>query len=388
MAKRIPVLLVILCLAAFFPVTAFAADAQQVTAMIEKLPEKEDITEENAEEIEKAMEAYLSLTDAEKIRVENYKKLEDVYDAAVRGGYIQKKEQPVDQDKAHAEYDQKNLEESDTVETDAMEFVFTISEYSPDLSIVIHYTTDTNGDGAADIPSRIVLTSPEGGTTPISNSNSALKDETMDIALTWEASFLQLDVAYASEGKWKIVTSDPVTFKAIPYAGVQKKITAKDDKKEEDADAAEPEEEKSGPGAGTIVLIIVMLAALAYLLKTYILKKPGEEPVKKKREVKVEENIPRRMSDEEVKEQMKREFLERKQREEEEFGDDDYDPIGGEDGQDEDYEEIELEEHEEGETGLLRKDDRPMSTGEKDAEEEDDGEVFDDSVDFLDDDAF
>lgn len=372
------------------PAVVLAADAEQVTQMIEELPEVEDLTENDVGAIKKAMEEYRSLSMSEKLGVENYKKLEELYEKAKQSGMLESEVPQDERDAQSVKQEQENMETSSEVETGTMEYVFKIDEMSPTTSIVVHYITDLTGDGMGDIPSRIVLTSPEGVTAPLSNGSSGLKDETMDIALTWEPNYMQLDVAFAIDGKWKITTSEPVTFRAMPYAGVRKDITPEDDKEKADAGVTQPEDEKGKKGGGNILMIIFLIGVLVFLAKKYFFKKPDSlnAAAKKKKEKPIQEDgIPRRMTDEEVAEQMRREYMEKKAREAEENEyDDGYEEL---DEEQEDYDEP-LEEYEEGDTGILRKEDVPAGQDqpEEEAVEDDDGSDDDDNPDYLADDAF
>lgn len=384
-------LLVAVCLSMCPPAMVFAADAVQVTQMIEALPEKEDITEYDADAIKKAMEEYRSLSMSEKLNVPNYDKLEEVYEKAKKAGYLESEVPQEQRDAEDAMREQAGMRESSEVETGTMEYVFAVSDSSPAISVVVHYITDLDGDGMGDMPSRIVLTSPEGVTTPLSNGSSGLKDEKMDIALTWEPNFMQLDVAYAVNGKWKITTSDPVTFRAMPYAGVRKDITPEDDKEKADAGVTDQEEENSGSKAKNIVLIIFLCGVLVFLGKKYIFKKPDdpEAAAKQKKPKPIQDDVPKRMTDEEVAEQMRREYMEKKARDEENDYDDDYEDL--EDEQD-DFDDMELEEYEEGDTGILRKEDATAQEAPEEEEEDpgdDDSEYSEDeNPEFLADDAF
>lgn len=379
--KNIRAVLLAVCIAMTAPCTVFAADADQVTDMIELLPSDiKDMTEKDAEEIIHTMEEYEALPSAEKLKVSNYDKLYDLYKEADRNGYVKNVKTQEERDKERIAQEQENMEAETGTSVGALEYLFEISQTNPNLSIVIHYLTDLNGDKVGDTPSRIVLTSPDGTVTPIVNTNVALKDDTMDITLTWEKNFLQMDIAYASAGKWKITTAEPVTFSPMPYAGIKQTITSEEDKKQEDAEVpmepGEEEEQKQGGGISFTLIFgfIALFVVLGYLIKNNAFSK-GEQAEKKndeKKEKEVEEAVPKRMTDEEVMEQLRREHLERKQREEQEDLDEEDDEDGyallDEEGNDVtqhiDYDSIgmELEEYEEGNTGILKKSDLPAAS--------------------------
>ena len=352
-----------LCLTfAVCPIKSFAADAQQVQEMIAALPDAEDATEEDAPDVEKAMEEYRNLPMAERLEVENYEKLEDLYQDMSRAGYIEEAQEEVVTDEERAQEEHAQMSQSDSTETGKMEYVFAISDSSPTVSIVMHYITDMDGDGKGDIPGRIVLTSPTGVSTPITNATSGIKDDTMDITLTWEENFMQMDVAYAKNGNWEIITSDPVTFRRMPYAGEKQEIIAEGGSEESDEGVAdvnikpEEQEDKGGFGIFSIIAIVALLGVLAFLLKTFILGGDKNTEPKKKKENAQPDDAPMRESDEEVMRRLKQEMS---RRNEEPEGQSEYlDDADLEETMKVEYDDDDLlEEYTEGETGLLRKSD-------------------------------
>lgn len=179
-------------------VPAYAAaydDAGIISERIEKLPE-EEVTEETAKEAEQLMDAYNELPMAEKLNVENYSKLERICKAAVRAGYVGETENTMSSDQARAAMEQVTLEESANTETGTTEYIFQSSPSSDEMSIVIHYLTDINGDGEGDAPARIILISPKGVTTPLAATNTRLLDDTMDIGLVWERTFMPQNMIF------------------------------------------------------------------------------------------------------------------------------------------------------------------------------------------------
>ena len=211
----------VMCLSMTAPLTAAASaeDVERLNKIIEELPAEEDLTGEQADDVKAAMELYQSLTTAEKLEIEGYGKLEKEYETLLSGGLIRDEKKEKEKEQKRQESEQEKLRESESTESESTSYVFNVTDKKQGLSIVLRYTTDRDGDGYGDVPDRIVLTSPYGTTTALSNANASMSDETMEIACQWEKKFLQLDIAYAQKGKWKITTSEPVTFSRMPYAG-------------------------------------------------------------------------------------------------------------------------------------------------------------------------
>ena len=237
------------------------------------------------------------------------------------------------------------------------------------LSIVLRYITDRDGDGYGDVPDRIVLTSPYGTTTALSNANASMSDETMEIACQWEKKFLQLDIAYAQKGKWKITTSEPVTFSRMPYAGVRQEIRPEDEKTKDDASAAAEEDtapKKKGFSWWKLIVILFLLGCLVFLRIRF---RPGTAARKKKRRKKKSEDdedddveAPRPLSDEELRQQLLKEHEEREEQErllDEQDLEEEQEYFRR---RDEEAEET-LAEYTEGDTDLLNKKDNPTLNG-------------------------
>ena len=328
-----------MCLSMTAPLTAAASaeDVERLNKIIEELPAEEDLTGEQADDVKAAMELYQSLTTAEKLEIEDYGKLENEYEKLLSDGLIR---------------DEKKEKEKEQ-----------------GLSIVLRYTTDRDGDGYGDVPDRIVLTSPYGTTTALSNANASMSDETMEIACQWEKKFLQLDIAYAQKGKWKITTSEPVTFSRMPYAGVRQEIRPEDEKTKDDASAAAEEDtapKKKGFSWWKLIVILFLLGCLVFLRIRF---RPGTAARKKKRRKKKSEDdedddveAPRPLSDEELRQQLLKEHEEREEQErllDEQDLEEEQEYFRR---RDEEAEET-LAEYTEGDTDLLNKKDNPTLNG-------------------------
>ena len=361
----------VMCLSMTAPLTAAASaeDVERLNKIIEELPAEEDLTGEQADDVKAAMELYQSLTTAEKLEIEDYGKLENEYEKLLSGGLIRDEKKEKEKEQKRQESEQEKLRESESTESESTSYVFNVTDKKQGLSIVLRYTTDRDGDGYGDVPDRIVLTSPYGTTTALSNANASMSDETMEIACQWEKKFLQLDIAYAQKGKWKITTSEPVTFSRMPYAGVRQEIRPEDEKTKDDASAAAEEDtapKKKGFSWWKLIVILFLLGCLVFLRIRF---RPGTAARKKKRRKKKSEDdedddveAPRPLSDEELRQQL---LKEHEEREEQERMLDEQDLEEEQEyfrRRDEEAEET-LAEYTEGDTDLLNKKDNPTLNG-------------------------
>ena len=361
----------VICLSMAIPITAAASaeDVERLNKIIGELPAEEDVNEEQADEVKTAMELYQSLTTAEKLEVEGYEKLEKEYGKLRDGGLIQDGKKEKEQEQRRQESEQEKLRESDSTESEATSYVFNVADPKQGLSIVLRYTTDRDGDGYGDVPDRIVLTSPYGTTTALSNANASLSDETMEITCQWEKKFLQLDISYAQKGKWKLTTSEPVSFSRMPYAGIRQEIRPEDEKTRDDAAAAAEEDtapKKKGFAWWKLIAVLFLLGCLVFLRIRF---RPGtvsrrKKPRKKNREDDEDDDFepPQPLSDEELRQQLLKEHEEREEQErllDEEDLREEQDSFRR---MEEEAEET-LAEYTEGDTDLLSKKDNPALNG-------------------------
>lgn len=361
----------VMCISMMAPLTAAASaeDVERLNKIIEELPAEEDLTGEQAADVKAAMELYQSLTTAEKLEIEGYGKLEKEYETLLSGGLIRDEKKEKEKEQKRQESEQEKLRESESTESESTSYVFNVTDKKQGLSIVLRYTTDRDGDGYGDVPDRIVLTSPYGTTTALSNANASMSDETMEIACQWEKKFLQLDIAYAQKGKWKITTSEPVTFSRMPYAGVRQEIRPEDEKTKDDASAATEEDtapKKKGFSWWKLIVILFLLGCLVFLRIRF---RPGTAARKKKRRKKKSEDdedddveAPRPLSDEELRQQLLKEHEEREEQErllDEQDLEEEQEYFRR---RDEEAEET-LAEYTEGDTDLLNKKDNPTLNG-------------------------
>ena len=306
-------------LASVTPVTAFASplDVETVNTIIAELPEREDMTEEDYALISEAMEKYNSLSNSEKLGIENYEKLESCYNWAVQHGFIKETAKPAEGDGGRSESSrtQDAMPDSGKREDDATQYLFTLDDKTPTITVRIHYTTDRDGDGNGDIPSLLNITSPTDKTyslidtlngtgneetvTPDGSKmiESTLKSSEINMTLLWMPTFLQIDIAKGPKGKWMIMTSDPVYFEKTYYAGARLEIEPEEGSTKTPAEtessqpAAQPRRGLGGLGIISIAGAIIS-AVLLILIKSGIFQKsfkdddydsPSENKKKKKK---------------------------------------------------------------------------------------------------------
>ena len=386
------------CMAASLPTAVYAGqeDVQAVNQMIEDLPDMDNmstittLTPEEIEKVKQARDAYIALDMSEKVQVTDYAKLSGLYDRLLSNGSI-KDEVLESQQKEDYSRQQQDEQEVSANSDKALKYVFELSSTDgTSRTVILHYTTDINGDGVWDKPERIVLTNPKGESTPVTEAVTAMKDDNMNIVLTWEPNFLQLDIASGITGKWTITTSSEVTFTSSNYLGLQDMIPAQDDTEEsaeetqgedvgygkddvmptEEATETEtaepiPESGSSGPGLIKSILgigaIIAMLGALLFMYKK--MKATGgaedEEPEEK----------PEPLSEDEEMDRFKQEYKAEEKKQLEQFSqDEDMSPLEEDEDDDDEVNTIvsqpdiedddeTIEAHMEGDTDLLHRND-------------------------------
>lgn len=365
MRKKLGLLAACMCIS-LLPgrVLATPEDVAKVNEIISSLPEREDLKEDDAAPVEEAMDLYTALTTAEKIGVEDYEKLEKDYELFVESGLIRDEKKEKEKERQRLKEEQESLKPSGENEPETTSYVFAVSGSEPSLSVVMRYVTDKDGDGYGDMPYRIVLTSPSGETTSLSNASRNLKNDSMNIVLTWEKKFLQLDIAEAEEGNWKITSSEPVTFSSMAYAGIRQEITAADEKTKDDA-AEKPEESEEEESLLFVALKYFAAAALVGLVIVFFLTRRKKNDTDEDDDEDDDEyDAPQQLTEEERVAQIRKDHQERmekeKQREEEELRaeeEEEYNRQKDEAAKDS------IAEYTEGDTDLLNRKENPVMHG-------------------------
>lgn len=228
--------------AAFVPCPAYAQAAQsdalaRVSQMIAHLPEKDDVTLEDADLIKEVEKAYNALSSAEKARVQDVARL-----TAAR--------QRLDQLTGESVPEEEEAEEIPAVDSYSIEF----TEQRRQATVIISYVYDADGDGVNDVP-HISITPPGGSPVQVTNISTEIRLSGFEAGATWEANGVRFDISSATLGKWIFSSSLPVTFKVSEYAGKQQVVKPKEE------EAPEEEKKKGTP----FVLPIAFVAVLAGL---------------------------------------------------------------------------------------------------------------------------
>ena len=256
--------------------------SDKVTAMIAVI----DTEDPDAAMVTEARSAYDALSMAQKMQVEGY---ENLTAAEAKLGV----------DSVSTESgQQQNNNAPDTGSKSGKTYTFYISDYTPQVTVMVRYQTDADGDGKMDSPN-ISMTSPSGTQFEIPEGATALEDEEYKLELVSTPSYTQIDVAFAKNGTWTVNTSNLVLFTLSDYSG----DTPAQEFKGEKIEPVTIEEPKNNS-------LLVLGGVAAALAAAFILIKKmpsGKQQGGKKKE---EEgpDIPRRMSEEEEIEAIRREW--------------------------------------------------------------------------------
>ena len=290
--------------------TAFATESESEALMsrINNLPPVEDLGKTHADEVKALMHMYASLKMSERVSITNYDILKKAFDSLVNKGILTNEDNSILQEQKAEKEKQDAKKTSDNTVSQATEYNFE-SNGESGRTIVIRYTTDTDGDGKGEVPTRIVLTAPDGKTYPVSNTSLSMSDgDKLKVDLTWTDLYLQLDFSKFASGKWSLKTSQAVTFSSKEFAGKAADVVSEDDKHKA---PKEEKEEKSNPFFFILFIVVVILLAFFGIRKYISVMNEPEEPTYSEDDM--EDNQFKRVSDQEMYEQMKREYQQQKQ---------------------------------------------------------------------------
>lgn len=275
---------------------------------INNLPPVEDLGKTHADEVKALMHMYASLKMSERVSITNYDILKKAFDSLVNKGILTNEDNSILQEQKAEKEKQDAKKTSDNTVSQATEYNFE-SNGESGRTIVIRYTTDTDGDGKGEVPTRIVLTAPDGKTYPVSNTSLSMSDgDKLKVDLTWTDLYLQLDFSKFASGKWSLKTSQAVTFSSKEFAGKAADVVSEDDKHKA---PKEEKEEKSNPFFFILFIVVVILLAFFGIRKYISVMNEPEEPTYSEDDM--EDNQFKRVSDQEMYEQMKREYQQQKQ---------------------------------------------------------------------------
>ena len=184
----------------------------EIDSIIEKINSLKTSQSPQVLEIQQTRYRYNALTMAQKARVTNENLLYELEQAA----HI-----TYDYNQIYANYGTNTDDLSDSM-SKGTSYTFELKK-DTSISISIKYTMDNNMDGIMDTPV-ISLKTPDNNILQLSTENTELHDANMNIKLTWADGFSQMDIASGQEGKWTILTSEPVVFMQMDYAGSKQDI--------------------------------------------------------------------------------------------------------------------------------------------------------------------
>ena len=252
---------------------------KQITKVQEAIDSISDKTKK--EDIMKIRYMYNALTMAQKARVSNESVL---YEWEKKNNIV---------------YDYSSLQPPDDsyVSSDSkkgVSYTYDISEEKKSISISIKYTVDNDADGKYDVP-EINLKGPDGTIISISLGMTEIKNANMAVKFTWTDSFMQLDIANCTYGRWTISTDLPVVFSSMDYAGSQNDIESIPEYTEDTLNTEEKEKKKIS--ASTIIRIAIFFLVIIgyFFFRSY--KKANKENIKRENKRKFEQYV---KSDEEI----------------------------------------------------------------------------------------
>lgn len=184
----------------------------EIDSIIEKINSLKTSQSPQVLEIQQTRYRYNALTMAQKARVTNENLLYELEQTA----HI-----TYDYNQIYANYGTNTDDLSDSM-SKGTSYTFELKK-DTSISISIKYTMDNNIDGIMDTPV-ISLKTPDNNILQLSTENTELHDANMNIKLTWADGFSQMDIASGQEGKWTILTSEPVVFMQMDYAGSKQDI--------------------------------------------------------------------------------------------------------------------------------------------------------------------
>ena len=184
----------------------------EIDSIIEKINSLKTSQSPQVLEIQQTRYRYNALTMAQKARVTNENLLYEL-DQTAHITY--------DYNQIYANYGTNTDDLSDSM-SKGTSYTFELKK-DTSISISIKYTMDNNMDGIMDTPV-ISLKTPDNNILQLSTENTELHDANMNIKLTWADGFSQMDIASGQEGKWTILTSEPVVFMQMDYAGSKQDI--------------------------------------------------------------------------------------------------------------------------------------------------------------------
>lgn len=265
MKKRKIVLASTILLAMIGPYTVKAAETVSEEPTVTESAESEGVTVEQVmtmidglkgenttrDDVEKAENAYETLTTAQKLQVENYDDLQNA------------KEKYLADEQTGGAYEDTQKQKNGT------EYNFRISNYTKQLTLTLRLIVDADGDGNMDVP-EIYFISPSNEKYIVGVNESILSNDECNIDIVRTSNYIQLNVTSAAEGVWQVETDTRVVFEASDYADDQQTESFEPTEgvqTEETAEANANVKEKKGTNPIVLFGFLVVVAAVFVLIK-------------------------------------------------------------------------------------------------------------------------
>ena len=278
-----------------------------------------DSKQPDLKEVETLMDMYNSLSDIDKLSVNNYDKLKEAEDTA-NANY--EHENPTPTPDAEEPNNQTQIRDDPDVHTSS-KYLVTIKE---PMSIVVRFTEDENNDNLIDIPT-FTLLGPGGLTYMIDQTKLEIRDTNLDLTCSWtDRDFVQFDIKEATPGQWQFSSSLTCTYEKHEYLGPIKPL--------EPVVTPQPDEPTPMPkqsygraiviGIVIVVGILLMVAVILVMNKVDILS-PIMNPIKnlkstpskpKGKYMNDDDDYGASLTDEQIMAQIKKEYEEQKAKEE------------------------------------------------------------------------
>ena len=228
----------------------------------------------STDDIIKARYRYNSLTLSEKARVHNEYMLADM------------------ENHYGITYDYSVMKNDDNIYGDDVEgndYTFELNRSVSSLTVIVRFSSHDDG---AENP-EINLITPTGSSTVLERNTSQIRNQSMNLYLTWTDTYLQIDIAHGEYGTWSVRTDNKCSFATKEYAGSRNEIHAIP----EDVVASKTEPDRNGEdiisekdhtrlkSILSLILLAIMLVGYA-LLRVMLNRRQFDNEKKNKRNAK------------------------------------------------------------------------------------------------------
>ena len=159
-------------------------------------------------------------------------------------------------------YESSDIYSTDSSYTKGNDFTFSLDEYSSALTVLVRFPEGGETE--------VSLITPGGSTAVLEKDTSQIRNQSMNLYLTWTDSYLQIDIAHGEYGTWSIKTDDICSFTTKEYAGSRSEIHAipedvvasRTDSVKQDEETSDKENTKT---RSTVALISFFLLIIGYV---------------------------------------------------------------------------------------------------------------------------